>query len=306
LAVCLLFLIAETFGQTTTCTLAGIFKDVAHTVPYQATFQLTTQTINGVTVPNTLSVQMPNPSQGLSYTEVAPGSSPQALCALPTISTSLWLTFGWAYVTGPAAPINIMLWHFYLWGDQNQINAILPNDPGWSNCPIWKPSPDITSPGIFLDPPICVPTMGAHWFPNRMDLWDQSTLIPVWGTYNETVHFYEYATLDGLWNALAALPGNSETATNWLPRWPQKSGYYPASVKMELLNVTGTYDQVRMTLYDFQYLWSAADFQAAQTDQYNKGVTDGKASCPSPQCSAAFAPVVQVATLLMFLFFYLF
>jgi len=304
-AFLLLALIARISAVTSTCTLAGFFTDSALTQPFVATLELTTQVVNGETVPATLGVTLPNPSHGLFYQEIGPGSSPQALCPFPTLPTSMWLNLGFAYVTPPAAPLNLILWHFYMW-QPPQINAIQSTDPGWSDCDKWVPSADITSPGVFIAPPICVPFMGAHWFPNKMDLFDPSTLIPVWGAYNRTIHFYEYASLDALWGLLAADATHAFTGTYPLPRWPQRSGWYPASVRIELLGAS-PFDQVKMTLYAFQYLTSSADWNAQLKTSFDDGVTQGSGSCPTcPTCSSAFATTIQLASVVIACLFYLF
>jgi hypothetical protein len=305
LVVCLLVaLIARIEAATTSCNLQGFYRDLQQTLPYPVTLELISRQVDGEAVPDTLSVTVPNPKNGLYYTEAGPGASPQATCEFPELDTNLFKTLGFAYVTAPAAPVNLILWHFYRWRPE-QIERILPNDPGWNDCS-WVPSAEITAPGVFFSPPECVPLMGAHWFPNKMNIFDPASLIPVWGTYNRTVHFYEYASLDDLWTVLETAPNYESSGTYPLPRWPQVSGWYPASVKIEL--VDSTFNDVRMTVYNFQYLWSAEDWNILQENRYLDGVNDGQndCNCDLQDCDGAFAVVVQFATIVLPFLFYLF
>jgi hypothetical protein len=257
--VVLLGLIGLINAATNTCTLTGFYTDLAQTNPWTATVEVTTQIVNGNTVPATISFVVPNPAQGLYFTEIAPGSSPEVFCDFPTTPNNLFVTLGIAFVGPPANPFNIILWHFYMW-PKEQVKRILPNDPGWNNCDKWVPTAGFTPPDVFLAPPICVPEMGAHWFPQKMDLFDPATLIPVWGSYNQTIHFYEVASTDGLWDYLSNTATNGkDTSTFPLPLWPQTSGWYPNTVSVELL---GNNDQqVKFTAYNFAYLTSKADWK---------------------------------------------
>jgi hypothetical protein len=305
-AFLLLVLLGRISAAPVSCPLEGFTIDQAGTQPFNAILDITTQTVNGQSVPATITVQVPNPKLGMWYTEIGPGSSPQAVCAFPSTPNNLWINLGFAYVTPPAAPVNLILWHFYMW-PKNQINSIQPTDGGWSDCgppPAWQPSADITSPGVFLAPPLCVPFMGAHWFPNKMNIFDHNTLIPVWGSYNRTIHFYEYASLDAIWDDLEAEPTHAFTGTYPLPRWPQKSGWYPASVKIELLGAA-PYSQVKMTLYAFQYLTSSADWNAQLQQNFDDGKAEGEASCETCDvCDGAFATTVQFASVVLACLFY--
>jgi len=307
----LLVLVARISAVTAPpCTLTGFFTDQpGGTQPLVVNLELTTQTVNGVAVPNTLSATLPNPKHGLHYTEIGPGSSPQALCPFPALDTNLFKNLGFAYVTPPAAPVNMILWHFYMWGP-NQVSRIGSADPGWADCQTWVPPADWTSPGVFLAPPMCIPFMGGHWFPNKMNLFDENTLIPVWGTYNRTVHFYEYASRDNLWTILEGTtdpngnPTYTLTGTYPLPRWPQVSGWYPASVKIELLGAP-SFNNVKMTLYAFQYLTSSADWSAQLQSQFDDGVAEGTDSCEVCEvCDGAFAVTVQFASVFIACLFY--
>jgi len=302
LAVCLLFVLVSGINAlTTSCDLEGFHTDIDQLLPFRADIELLSQQINGETVPASISVTVPNPKHGLFYEEIGPGSSPQALCRIPTLDTSIWINLGFAYITPPASPLNVILWHFYLW-EAKDIVRIQPTDPGWDDC-LWTPPAEITAPGTFVVPHACVPFMGAHWFPTKMNLFDPATLIPVWGVYNRTVHFYEYASLDALWDHLEGVPNHWEAGTYPLPRWPQVSGWYPASVKIELLDVP-SFDRVRMTLYNFQYLWSATDFNNALENRYLDGVNDAEDSCDFT--AGSFSVAVQFVTLMFSILFYLF
>jgi len=292
-------------AQSTNCNLAGYFTDVAQSQPVAVSFELTTQVVSGETVPATLSLTFPNPSNGFFYTAVSPAGGPQALCDLPTISNSMFLTFGFAYVTPPAVPHNLNMFHFYMW-PQSQINQILPTDAGWADCPNWQPNSDIVPPGSVLFPAgVCVPTMGGHFLTPKMDQWDPSSLIPVWGGYNQTVIFYEFLSLDGMWDHLATIGNSSYTEKGDfpLPRFPQKTGWYPATAAVAL--VGSTQGQVQITLSNFEYLLSSTDWSAQLQAKYDSGVADGKATCTNPICNPAAALVAQLlAFVLPFLLYF--
>jgi hypothetical protein len=310
LLVCLLLAVARIGAVTSSCTLDGFFEDSALTQPWQATLELLSTSVNGVAVPSSLSVSLPNPSHGFFYTEVAPGTSVQPFCSFPDLATNLFPTFGIVNVAPPANPVPILLWHWYMW-EPAQISRILPNDPGWNGCTTWTPSADVTGHGIFLNPPVCVPQMGAHWLPNKMNLFDANTLIPVWGSYNQTIIFKEYSSQDGLWPYLETLQAHADSGSYALPRWPQTSGWYPASVRIELLGAPA-FDTVRMTVYDFEYLESREDHDAALQARYDAGVVAGEDSCDTCDdntydCDGAFGTVIQFGTLaLLCLFYFLF
>jgi hypothetical protein len=281
--------------------LEGFHTDLAMTQPYTATLEIISTAVDGESVPSTISITVPNPKNGLYYNEVVPGSSPIALCSFPALETNLFKTFGFARVTPPALPVNLIMWHFFLW-EPEQINRINPTDPGWADCSVWAPSEDITSPGIFSGGG-CVPQMGAHWLPNKMNLFDAADMFMIWGTYNQTVNFYEPTSLDGIWTVLETAPDYEASGTYSLPRWPQQSGWYPASVRVEL--VDSTFTQARLSLYNFQYLWSKEDWNVALENRYLDGINDGedRGDCNTFD-DGAFGTVVQFATLVLPFLFY--
>jgi len=232
-----LVLCTQAAVQTKQCNMPSYFYDAGRVQGVAMTLSYESLVVSGVTTPQKLTVTFQN-DQSYFYTESAPGAGPQDLCDITSWNLTPFKVFGYARVDTPAFPASYNMFHWYT-VPVTEINSWTPANAKWSTCLTTHPAGPVFPDGANPAAPECVPFMGLHWAIPSMDFLVGDNVAEIWGSFNEKVTFTEPLVPTSKFQSLAAKPAGSRTDTMalHLPRVPQQTGFYPASLTLGVTTV---------------------------------------------------------------------